>query len=88
MVAMLESDDILDTPNLPPELRLWLACLRDAVASLKERRFGDNTPAKKLAREFVFDDHPGFDWVCDALGYAPEAMRRRVKKAMERGKRL
>jgi hypothetical protein len=79
---MLETDDILfDTPNLSPEVRLWLACLRDAVASLKERRFGDNTPAKRLAREFVFDGHPGFAWLCDALGYEPEALRRRVRKA-------
>lgn len=85
---MLESDDINDISSLSPELKLWFACLRDAVASLKERRFGDNTPAKRLAREFVFDGHPGFAWLCDALGYEPAAMRRRVKKAMERGKRL
>jgi hypothetical protein len=79
--TMLESDDILlDTLNLSPELRLWLACLKNAVETLKETRFGDS-PAKRAAKEFIFEDHPGFDWLCDVLGYDPEAMRRRVRKA-------
>lgn len=80
---MLESDDILfDTPNLSPEARLWLACLRDAVRALREKRFGNNTPAKAYARDFLFADHPFFEMLCDSLGYDPEAMRRRVKQAM------
>jgi len=81
---MLESDDIPDMPNLSPELKLWFACFRDAVKALRDKRFGSNTPAKRLAREFIFDDHPGFEWLCGALGYEPDALRRRIKKATER----
>ena len=80
---MLESDDLLfKTPNLSPELRLWFACLIHGIENLRERRFGDNTPAKQCARDFIFEDHIGFIWLCDSLGYDPEAMRRRVEKAL------
>jgi|GEM_PF-4434783 len=84
---MLESDDILfDTPsNLSPELLLWLACLKDAVGALREKRFGDNTPAKAYARDFLFADHPFFEMLCDSLGSEPDAMRRRVRRATRRG---
>jgi len=50
-----------------PELLLWLACLKDAVGALREKRFGNNTPAKAYARDFLFADHPFFEMLCDSL---------------------
>lgn len=73
-------EDLLNT--FTPEQRLWLGCLIEAVESLQERRFGDNTPEKRLAREFIFEDHFGFEAACDAVGYTTAAMRRRIKRAL------
>jgi len=72
-------------PRLSPEMYLWLACLRDAVEELRDIRFGNNTPAKCAARDFIFGDHIGFIGLCDAFGYTPDAMRKRVRRALQKG---
>lgn len=59
---------------------LWVAVLVSAFFSLKDE--DDYAPG---ARDFLFGDNEFLDFVAESMGYSPEAMRERIKIALERG---
>jgi len=61
--------------------RLWLAVFISSFLILRNGKDGAGP-----ARSFLFGENPFFDLVADGLGYDPDALRERIKRALERVK--
>lgn len=64
-----------DSTNKNPCYKLWLTVLLDAVLSYIQRQC-------TLGESFIFDpDNEFFDFVAETMGYSPDKLRNRIKKA-------
>ena len=74
----------LDDPNTKSGVYgLWLHVLCVSVCEyLHANKF-----SQVAAQDFLFDpENVFFDYVSDSMGYEPDALRQRIKKAKQRGK--
>ncbi len=69
-----------DSPSLPSgELRLWFAVFLNSFIALRDQWGSQDT-----ARQWIEDPDNEFFWaVADHLGFTPEAMRERVRRALQ-----
>ena len=66
--------------NKSGEYRLWLRVTLNAIDEYLHSKF-----SSKLAENFLFDvDNQFFEMVAESLGYEPEALRQRIRKAKQR----
>lgn len=77
----IDIDHLVDKSTAKtPEYRLWLAVTLDAIHFLLNSRFPTT-----LSESFLFDpDNDFFNFVADGLGYSPDGLRERIKKAWGR----
>jgi hypothetical protein len=73
-----------DEPTRGGVYGLWLRVLCLSVLEIQDGRF-----SSKMAEDFLFD--PGnifFDFVAGELGYDPAGLRERIRKALERSRKV
>ena len=77
--------DLDDPPDSEPafrsgEVALWMTVLIDAVLTLR-----DGGGYQAMAWGWIEDqENPFFDAVADEMGYAPDALRERIREALGR----
>ena len=79
----VDIDYNLDDPNAKSGVYgLWLHVLYISVCEyLHANKF-----SQVAAQDFLFDpENVFFDYVSDSMGYEPDALRQRIKKARQRG---
>jgi len=76
----IDLDYLIDGEFSPKDgvFHLWLFVTIDAFFAL---RYGtDYAPG---ARDFLFGDNEFFDFVAEEMGYEPDGLRERIRKALE-----
>lgn len=78
----ISSDESPGIPDGP--LRLWFTVLVDCFISIR-----DGWGNQETARQWIEDpENPFFEALADHLGYDPEGLRRRIRKALQRAAKV
>ncbi|MGA3209204.1 MAG: hypothetical protein ABSE05_15455 [Syntrophales bacterium] len=79
----VHADSITQEGRRMPEFYLWLRVTVEVLFALQ------NCGKQDSARAWIEDrDNFLFDFVADELGYRPDALRKRIREALERSRTL